>query len=161
MVKWLKFQNKKRRGRRLVLIFIIAIALGGGMSVWWASLPPVAPSGPGHIEYQIGGAMIAHAQPGAQGCATCHAEAISFDTCWECHETADFPGTDFVNFQITPTTMLINFPHHNETSPPGGYVCSVCHSSGSDARYITIPAAGHDGSLCADCHSREHSEDAS
>ena len=137
------------RKRRIVIMLVAVLVLVGGIAGWWVSRP--APS-----ENHLGmGTKIAHAAIGdKKGCATCHAAAIAYTTCSDagCHAALAAPYT------ITPTTMLINFPHHNTGNAVGATSdCQSCHATvPNDARYIGFPAASHSGQ-CATCHGETHS----
>jgi hypothetical protein len=139
--------------RRRVLLLALAIAIAAAVSAWlW--LRPYTPDQDGDIGHQIGGVAVTHAAIGDEkGCATCHAEAIPYTTCSDagCHDPLASP------YQITPTTMVINFPHHDtENSVGAPSNCQDCHAAvANDARSINIPSASH-SVFCGGCHGMTH-----
>lgn len=136
--------------RRLAAVVVAAFVLA-----WLLIVAPWAAPAPSDQATGIDHLGVAHAAIGDQkGCDTCHAEAIAYTTCSDtgCHDPLSAP------FQITPTTMLINFPHHDTNNSVGAPSdCQGCHAAvANDARFITIPSASH-SVFCGGCHNRTHS----
>lgn len=165
----LKLSARHLGRRRLVIMFVVALALVGAIGGWWLSQPPPVvepPPPPPAVEHvPVAPTFVGHAAPGQTvGCAACHTTALAGVTdeqCKDCHDDVD-ADKPLLTFDGDIGGGPIQLIHHNyDPDTPAPTSCDSCHTDmggeGGDARFAMSPTTAPMHDFCTfACHSTIH-----